>query len=59
MAKLLIVFCCYPFQIGLIIKNDLLRQEMSERSIIRFQELSDYKEIALHTLNIMKELADE
>ena len=52
-------FLLLSLQIGLIIKNYLLRQEMSERSIIRFQELSDYKEIALHTLNIMKELVDE
>ena len=46
-------------KIGLIIKNELLRQEMSERSIIRSQELPDYKEIALQTLNIMKELVNE
>jgi len=46
-------------KIGLIIKNDLLRQEMNERSIIRSQELLGYKEIALQTLNIMKELVNE
>ncbi len=46
-------------RIGLIIKNDLLRQEMSEMSIISSQELPDYKEIALQKLNIMKELVNE
>ena len=32
---------------------------MNERSIIRSRELPNYKEIALQTLNIMKELVNE
>ena len=46
-------------KIGLIIENDLLRQDMSERSLIRSKELPDYKEVTLQTLNIMKELVNE
>jgi glycosyltransferase involved in cell wall biosynthesis len=46
-------------KISLIIENDLLRQEMSERSIIRSKDLPNYKEVTLQTLNIMKELANE
>jgi len=36
-----------------------LRQDMSERSLIRSKELPDYKEVTLQTLNIMKELVNE
>jgi len=46
-------------KIGLIIENDLLRQDMSKRSLIRSKELPDYKEVTLQTLNIMKELVNE
>ena len=59
MNKIINSFLLLSLKIGLIIKNDLLRLEMSERSIIRSQELPDYKEIALQTLNIMKELVNE
>ena len=46
-------------KIGLIIENDLLRHEMSKKSIIRSKELPDYKEVNLQTLNIMKDLVNE
>ena len=46
-------------KIGLMIENDLLRQEMSEKSIIRSKELPNYNEVTLQTLNIMKELINE
>ena len=46
-------------KISLILENDLLRQEMSEKSIIRSKELPDYNEVTFKTLNIMKELINK
>jgi glycosyltransferase involved in cell wall biosynthesis len=46
-------------KIALVLENDLLRQEMSEKSIIRAKELPDYNEVTLKTLDIMKELINK
>ncbi len=46
-------------KMDLIMKDDILRQKMSEKSIIRSKELPDYKEVTLRTLDIMKGLISE
>ena len=46
-------------KIALILENDLLRKEMSEKSLIRSKELPDYNEITFKTLDIMKELINK
>jgi glycosyltransferase involved in cell wall biosynthesis len=46
-------------KIKIVLNNDLLRKEMSKKSIMRAKELPDYNEVTLKTLNIMKELINE
>ena len=46
-------------KIASVLENDLLRHEMSEKSLIRAKELPDYNEVTLKTLNIMKELINK
>ena len=46
-------------KITLILKNDLLRKEMSKKSLTRAKELPDYNEVTFKTLGIMKELINK
>ena len=46
-------------KIKIVLNNDVLRKEMSKKSIMRAKELPDYNEVTLKTLNIMKELINE
>ena len=43
-------------KISLLLENDILREEMSKKSIQRARELPDYNQVTFRTLNIMKEL---
>ena len=41
-------------KMNLILKNDILRDEMSKKSIIRAKQLPTYFEVTLKTLDIMR-----
>ena len=46
-------------KIKIVLNDDLLRKEMSKKSIMRAKELPNYNEVTLKTLNIMRDLINE